>query len=152
LNVFFPLHCRIIRAQAAFDRAVEAIEWSGLKKEMRSDLTVNLQEAFITLAKQVEADVAPGRAGTAGEDDAARSVAELEQQAVPARWHLPSPARHPRLPSASNAVTVRHESGVGRHVVASRDIAPGEIMFMESPIVSTLCDEHFESICVVCLR
>ncbi len=34
---------RIGRAQRAFDLAVEAIEWSGLKKDIRSDLTVNLQ-------------------------------------------------------------------------------------------------------------
>ena len=29
------------------------LEWSGLKKDMRSDLTVNLQEAFINLGTQV---------------------------------------------------------------------------------------------------
>ena len=34
---------RIGRAQTAFNLAVEAIEWSGLRKDMRSDLTVNLQ-------------------------------------------------------------------------------------------------------------
>jgi len=102
----------------------------------------------------VEADGGPGssRAGGTADDDLARPVAERERAAVPARWHVPSPVRHPRLPSASNAVAVRHESGVGRHVVATRDIAPGEILFLESPIVSTLCDEHFESICAVCLR
>jgi hypothetical protein len=117
---------------------------------MRSDLTVNLQEAFITLAKQVEAD--SNRA--ANDDDPARrsTVAELERAAVPARWHVPGPSCHPRLPSASSAVEVRHEQHVGRHVVAARDISPGEILFLESPLVSTLCDEHFESICVVCLR
>ena len=48
--------CRIGRAQSAFNLAVEAIEWSGLRKDMRSDLTVNLQEAFINLAKQAEED------------------------------------------------------------------------------------------------
>ena len=140
---------RIVRAQEAFDKAVEAIEWSGLKKQMRSDLTVNLQEAFITLAKQAEVDGGLA-ASRAPEVDLARPVAELERAAVPARWHVP--ARHGRLPSASSAVAVQHEQGVGRHVVATRDVAPGEILFLESPLVSTLCDEHFESICVVCLR
>jgi len=41
---------RIGRAQTAFNLAVEAIEWSGLRKDMRSDLTVNLQvhsEAYL---------------------------------------------------------------------------------------------------------
>ena len=42
---------RINRAQAAFDAAVEAIEWSGLKKDVRSDLTVNLQVSQSYLAQ-----------------------------------------------------------------------------------------------------
>ena len=40
---------RIGKAQAAFDLAVEAIEWSGLKKDVRSDLTVNLQVCQIVV-------------------------------------------------------------------------------------------------------
>jgi hypothetical protein len=139
-----------VRAQAAFDKAVEAIEWSGLKKQMRSDLTVNLQEAFITLAKQAEADGDPARSHEDEANNAARPIAELERAAVPGRWHVP--VRQARLPSASAAVAVRYEHGVGRHVVATRAVAPGEVLFLESPLVSTLCDEHFESICLVCLR
>ena len=37
---------------------------------------------------------------------------------------------------------------VGRHVMASRDIAAGEVIFVERPIVSSVFDEHYESICI----
>jgi len=136
---------RIGKAQAAFDLAVEAIEWSGLKKDVRSDLTVNLQEAFINLAKQ------------AGEDgfniytlEPEVSQKEKEQESVPVNFRVEDP--DPLHPAASSAIKVKWDSTVGRHVVADRDIAPGEVVFLESPIVSTVCDDHFESICAVCLR
>ena len=33
-----------------------------------------------------------------------------------------------------SAIKVKWDSTVGRHVVADRDIAPGEVVFLESPI------------------
>ena len=45
---------RIPEAQEAFDKAIDAIDRSGLKKDMRKDITAELQEAFINLAKSVE--------------------------------------------------------------------------------------------------
>jgi len=136
---------RIGKAQEAFDKAVEAIEWSGLKKDVRSDLTSNLQEAFITLAK------------TAREEGVTESV-EPDNLTWQARERLGIPdvlkltSNNPKMPAASDAVKVVHEPGVGRFVVATRDVQPGEVIFTESPIVSTVCDEHVESICLVCLR
>ena len=123
----------------AFDKAVEAIEWSGLKKDVRSDLTSNLQEAFITLAK------------TAREEGVTESV-EPDNLTWQARERLGIPdvlkltSNNPKMPAASDAVKVVHEPGVGRFVVATRDVQPGEVIFTESPIVSTVCDEHVESI------
>ena len=73
-----------------------------------------------------------------------------ERQDIPAALQLPT--SNPRIPSASDAVTVRHEPGVGRFVVAARDVQPGEVIFTESPIISTTCDEHVENICLTCLR
>ena len=123
----------------AFDKAVEAIEWSGLKKDVRSDLTSNLQEAFITLAK------------TAKEEGVSESV-EPDNLSWQARERLGIPevlklnSCNPKMPAASDAVKGMHEPGVGRCVVATRDVQPGEVIFTESPIVSTTCDEHVESI------
>ena len=36
-----------------------------------------------------------------------------------------------------SAIKVKWDSTVGRHVVADRDIAPGEVVFLESPIGET---------------
>ena len=59
---------------------------------------------------------------------------------------------HKMFPAASDAIRVKYEPSVGRHVVAARDVMPGEVLFMESPLVSCLMDDHVESICLVCLR
>jgi hypothetical protein len=133
---------KINRAQAAFDSAVEAIEWSGLKKDVRSDLTVNLQEAFINLAKTADEE------GIVEEKEDPTGLAK-ERADIPEFLSVKSP--HLRMPAASDSIRVKHEPNVGRHVVADRDISPGEVLFIESPIVSTIMDEHVESICLVCL-
>ena len=110
---------RISKAQAAFDAAVEAIEWSGLKKDVRSDLTVNLQEAFINLAKTANEEGYKEDAKVA-ED---RGF-ENEKASIPELFSMSS--SHPKYPSASDAIKVKYDPGVGRHVVATRDILPGE--------------------------
>ena len=134
---------RINRAQAAFDAAVEAIEWSGLKKDVRSDLTVNLQEAFINLAKTASDE--------GYKDEEEELVGKDKEFAdIPEAFRLTQ--THAKFPAASDAIKVKHEVGVGRHVVAARDILPGEVIFTESPLVSCFLDEHVESVCEVCLR
>ncbi len=55
--------CRIPQAQEAFDKAIDAIDRSGLKKDLRKDITADLQEAFINLAKSVEEDPPPEMTG-----------------------------------------------------------------------------------------
>lgn len=46
---------------------------------------------------------------------------------------------NPKYPSASSGVTVKYDPAFGRHVVATRDIEAGEVLFCEEPIVSLLC-------------
>ena len=50
---------RILQAQEAFDKAIDAIDRSGLRKDLRKDIAADLQEAFINLAKSVEEDPPP---------------------------------------------------------------------------------------------
>ena len=102
------------------------------------------QEAFINLARTADEE------GAVQEVEEELSLAARERVDIPSWLAVQSP--HPRLPSASDAVEVRYEAGVGRHVVASRDVQPGEVLFVETPLVSTIMDEHVESICLVCLR
>ena len=134
---------RINKAQTAFDAAVEAIEWSGLKKDVRSDLTVNLQEAFINLAKTADQEGYK-------EDTIQEVLSRTDKCFIPSSLKLQ--ISHPKLPAASDAIKVKFDPGVGRHVVATRDILPGEVLFMESPLVSCLLDDHVESVCEVCLN
>lgn len=129
----------------AFAKAVEAIEWSGLKKDMRSNLTTNLQEAFITLAETAKEEGVKEKV-----DPEELTWQARERLGIPEVLQLKTP--HAKMPAASDAVKVMHEPGCGRFVVATRDVQPGEVLFIESPIVSTLCDEHVESICLSCLR
>ena len=134
---------RINKAQAAFDAAVEAIEWSGLKKDVRSDLTVNLQEAFINLAKTANEEGYK-------EEEHCPEITRDAAYIIPDSLKLTS--SHTKLPAASDAIKIKYEPGVGRHVVAARDILPGEVLFTENPIVSCMLDDHVESICEVCLK
>ena len=59
---------RVVAAQKAFDEAVDAIDRSGLKKDMRKGLAVDLQEAFIKLVKD-EGDVNITDSGGGGRID-----------------------------------------------------------------------------------
>ncbi len=118
---------RISAAQSAFDEAVDAIDRSGMKKDIRKGIAVELQEAFINLANEVKAD-------------GASEASEKNKDALPPWCTLKEP--HPKYPSASSAISVRYEATVGRHVVATRNIEAGEVIFNEEPIVAVLCPEE----------
>lgn len=132
---------KIVEAQAAFDKAVDAIDRSGLKKDLRKGIAAELQGAFINLAKTVK------------EDDEAKQHSLLKEPGImsPSGKHddthdgpssgftLPSwtqiMSRHPNYPSASEAISIKFSDTFGRHVVARRDIDVGEVLFREDPIV-----------------
>jgi len=120
---------RIPEAQVAFDKAIDAIDRSGLQKDLRKDKTADLQEAFINLAKSVEADPPPELLAAERNRDATGTFGEM-----PAWSIVKDP--HPNYPSASSAVTIKYDPNVGRHIVANRDIEVGEVLFHESPIVT----------------
>ena len=69
---------RIPQAQEAFDKAIDAIDRSGLKKDLRKGITADLQEAFINLAKTVEQDQALQRkVSTAAEIPGSNNVSNV---------------------------------------------------------------------------
>ena len=55
-------------------------------------------------------------------------------------------------PSFSEAVDVSHSEERGRHVVANRDIAVGEIIAINEPICTLLCPENLEKLQNHCLH
>ena len=111
---------RIVEAQNAFDVAVDAIDRSGLKKDMRKGMAVDLQEAFITLAKSVEENPSQPQ--------------KISYPSVPEWTVIKDP--HPKYPAASSGVSIRYDPAYGRNVVATRDIQAGEVIFNEEPIIS----------------
>ena len=79
---------RVAAAQKAFDEAVDAIDRSGLKKEMRKGLAVDLQEAFIKLVRD-EGDVNISDTGGNGSLDGASPLpASGRTQTLPPWFEL----------------------------------------------------------------
>ncbi|KAG8236842.1 hypothetical protein J437_LFUL017126 [Ladona fulva] len=53
---------------------------------------------------------------------------------------------------ASNAVKIHFSEEFGRHVVATRNIIPGDVLAVEAPFASILLPEFYTSHCYHCLR
>ncbi|KAK3872646.1 hypothetical protein Pcinc_022288 [Petrolisthes cinctipes] len=68
----------------------------------------------------------------------------------------PSPPRleeiNPNMPSLSVAVKLTYSTSQGRHLVAARDIHPGELLGVEASYVSSLHAAHTSNFCIVCLK
>ncbi|XP_047473086.1 SET and MYND domain-containing protein 4-like [Penaeus chinensis] len=57
---------------------------------------------------------------------------------------------HPTIPTMSNAVTLAYTPAKGRHILAARDIYPGELLFLEKNFCSCLDKESYETRCLTC--
>jgi hypothetical protein len=90
---------------------------------MRKGLAVELQQAFITLIKTSKEEEV-----TAEEQPCPGAMQEWTTVKKP----------HPKYPAASASISIRHDPNFGRHVVATKAIAAGDIVFNEAPIVSCL--------------
>ncbi|XP_044253606.1 SET and MYND domain-containing protein 4-like [Tribolium madens] len=60
-------------------------------------------------------------------------------------YHEPLPTirksrKNPQIQCAKNCVEIKHNETFGRHVVATRDINIGEVICIEKPYASILCD------------
>ncbi|XP_076048660.1 protein-lysine N-methyltransferase SMYD4-like [Oratosquilla oratoria] len=59
---------------------------------------------------------------------------------------------HTQLKSASEAIDCVISKEKGCTLVANRDIRPGEVLIVDSPYVSVLSPEHYDSHCLHCFR
>ena len=91
--------------------------WSGLQKDLRKDKTADLQEAFINLAKSVEADPPPellaaernrDATGTFGEVRPRKFECECFASVVRYQIHIGKIAVLPVLPTAGRRVGYKH--------------------------------------------
>ncbi|XP_025991232.2 SET and MYND domain-containing protein 4 isoform X2 [Solenopsis invicta] len=66
---------------------------------------------------------------------------------------LPTIASHnDEVPCASDAVVIKYNNHYGRHIVATRDICPGEVIAVEKPYSLILKQENMQTHCSNCLR
>lgn len=56
-----------------------------------------------------------------------------------------------KVEDSSSSVAVRHNQKYGRHLFATRDIKPGEIIFEEKPYVAFVNNAKFYLYCTHCL-
>ncbi|XP_020298423.1 SET and MYND domain-containing protein 4-like [Pseudomyrmex gracilis] len=56
------------------------------------------------------------------------------------------------VPCASDAVAIKYNKRYGRHVVATRNIRPGEVIAVEKPYSMMLTQENMQTHCSNCLR
>lgn len=57
---------------------------------------------------------------------------------------------HPTIPTMSSAVTLAYTPAKGRHILAARDIFPGELLFLENNFSSSLSVESYKTRCLTC--
>ena len=50
-----------------------------------------------------------------------------------------------------DSVTIKYKEDVGRHGIATADIAPGDIILIEDPLAWTVNVAQFDSVCQNCL-
>lgn len=56
------------------------------------------------------------------------------------------------VPCASNAIAIKYNKHYGRHIVATRNIDPGEVIAVEKPYSLILMQENMQTHCSNCLR
>ena len=66
------------------------------------------------------------------------------------KYRLTKP--HKQFPCMSESVQIVYKEDVGRHGIATADIAPGEIISIEDPLSWTVNVSQFDKICQNCLR
>ncbi|XP_012270289.1 SET and MYND domain-containing protein 4 [Orussus abietinus] len=85
-------------------------------------------------------------AQTNGQNETQRQVEETE-------YPLPKiTSCNPEIPFACDAITIEYDDTFGRHLVATRDIKPGEILFVEKPYAFMLRPDNTYTHCAKCLN
>ncbi|XP_046483221.1 SET and MYND domain-containing protein 4-like isoform X1 [Neodiprion pinetum] len=77
----------------------------------------------------------------------------VELPATPIEYQLPEIiSLNKEVPCASDALAIKYSKELGRHLVATRKIKPGEILAVEKPFCSILMPENVYTHCSNCLQ
>ncbi|XP_020711899.2 SET and MYND domain-containing protein 4-like isoform X2 [Athalia rosae] len=116
-------------AEASFKKALEWLDKMSLDEDKTKKLKIQLNK-FIS---------AP--------------CVNVEIQAESAKYELPEfETPNSEVPCASDAVVIKYTPELGRHVVATRKIRPGEILAAEKPFAMFLMPENVYTHCSKCLQ
>ncbi|BES94045.1 unnamed protein product [Nesidiocoris tenuis] len=77
-----------------------------------------------------------------------KDATEAPLTSCPSTTHPPSPY----IECASNAVEIAYSDQMGRHVVSSVDILPGDVLAVEKPFASILLPPNYSLYCEHCKR
>ena len=91
-------------------------------------------------------------------------IFHFSEHASPARSNKPEPdpalqpplepsyGSNPKFPSASSILEMKNNSNYkGRHVITTKPIKLGDVLFSEVPFASILLPEHYSSHCHNCV-
>ncbi|KAL0123036.1 hypothetical protein PUN28_007576 [Cardiocondyla obscurior] len=81
-----------------------------------------------------------------------KTVSANKEINAPKSSSLPTFERNDEVPCASSALAVKYNERYGRHVVATRDINPGEVIAVEQPYSRILLSENVQTHCSNCLE
>ncbi|KAF7417970.1 hypothetical protein HZH68_000623 [Vespula germanica] len=81
-----------------------------------------------------------------------RGLKKNKEKQQPKNLHRKIKSRNVEVPYASDAVAIEYNDTYGRHIVATRDISPGEVIAIEKPYSSLLRPTNIYTHCSNCLE
>lgn len=123
-------------AVKAFRRALQALDDARIPLERRQKFEADIRVMLAVMDKGKQLNEAATR-------NPLRVHGRQKSNAPPEDRHILGKKRNPLYPACSRAVEIKDDGGdVGRHAVATREIAPGEIVIVERPHCTFLLAEN----------
>lgn len=132
-------------AVEAFRRALGALDDAGIPLERRRkfEMDIRMMLAVMDEGKRLNRTAAgddPPR--SSGKRRSSARAADVDEGRTGALL-IPEKKRNPLYPACSRALEIRDDGGdVGRHAIATREIAPGDIVIVERPHCAFLLAEN----------
>lgn len=135
-------------AVQAFRRALQALDDTRipLERKQKFEMDIRMMLAVMDKSKQLN-ETAPKNLPRVNGKQSLCSQRSEENRGK----FIPEKQRNPRYPACSSVVEIKNNGGdAGRHAVATREIAPGEILIVERPHCAFLLAENKFTHCHLC--
>ncbi|XP_072760205.1 SET and MYND domain-containing protein 4 isoform X2 [Anoplolepis gracilipes] len=131
----------ILRSSSVEEILKEAQHWLD-KMSLNNENQKKLQSKLDILHKTVQTEQSV-------KDNLTRTEVKKPENEPP----LPTIASYnDEVPCASDAVAVKYSTHYGRHVIATRNICPGEVIAVEKPYTLLLTQHNMQTHCSNCLK